>query len=169
MLWKECLSLALQRPNFCNANICVRLALFLEYVIIVLVFVVNSKRRLLPKEVGLPESGNEEQVREGFKAFGVVLLVMVAVYVLGFFATGGNLAIYRFWAPQVEDARREVFEQTQSYVQGKNTYIARLRLQYEAAEGPQKESLRRLVLQEAETIDDDNLTSVNRAFVNSLR
>src|SRR3989344_4552992 len=108
-------------------------------------------------------------MKDALKIFGIALLVVVAVYVLGFFATGGNLAIYRFWAPQFEDARREVFEQTASYVQGKNTYIARLRAEYETAEGDQKESLRRLVLSEAETIDERNLTSSNRAFVNSLR
>ena len=109
------------------------------------------------------------QMKEGFKIFGVALLVLVAIYVLGFLATGGNLAIYRFWAPQMEDARREVFEQTQSYVQGKNTYIGRLRAQYETAEGRQREALRRLVLTEAETINDEDLTMSNRAFVNSLR
>lgn len=110
-----------------------------------------------------------KQMKEGFKFFGVALLVLVAIYALGFLATGGNLAIYRFWAPQMEDARREVFEQTQSYVQGKNTYIGRLRLQYESTEGRQREALRRLILTEAETIDTENLTPANQAFINSLR
>ena len=109
------------------------------------------------------------QMKEGFKVFVVALLALVAIYVIGFLATGGNLAIYRFWAPQMEDARREVFEQTQSYVQGKNAYISRLRLQYESTEGRQREALRRLVLAEVETIDDGSLTSSNRAFINSLR
>ena len=108
-------------------------------------------------------------MKYGLKAFGVALLVLVAIYILGFFATGGELAIYRFWAPKIEDARREVFEQTQSYVQGKNTYIARLRLQYEMADGSKKSALRGLVLSEAATIDNNKLTPANRAFVNSLQ
>ena len=108
-------------------------------------------------------------MKDGFKVFGYAFLVLLAIYVLGFFATGGELAIYRFWAPQMEDVKREVFEQTQSYVQGKNTYIARLRRDYESSEGPQRESIHRLILSEAETIDEGNLTASNRAFVNSLR
>ena len=108
-------------------------------------------------------------MKDVFKAIGALFGVFITVYIIGFFITGGNLAIYKFWAPKFEDARREVFEQTQSYVQGKNTYISRLRLQYEAAEGNQKEALRRTILAEAETIDAENLTPTNRSFVGSLR
>ena len=109
------------------------------------------------------------KMKDGLKIFVVILLVLAGFYAIGFLATGGELAIYRFWAPKFEEARRGVFEQSPSYVQGKNTYIARLRLQYEEAEGPQKESLRRLILSEAETIDGANLTSSNQKFVTSLR
>ena len=108
-------------------------------------------------------------MKDILKFGGAALGGLVFLYILGFFASGGNWAIYRFWAPRMEDARREVFEQTQSYVQGKNTYISRLRLQYESAEGKHKEALRRVILSEAETIDNENLTPANRSFVNSLR
>jgi hypothetical protein len=107
--------------------------------------------------------------KELLKIIGYAFIALVFLYASGFLATGGDLAIYRFWAPKMEDARREVFEQTQSYVQGKNTYISRLRLQYESTSGNQRESLRRLILSEAETIDDSNLTPANLAFVNEIR
>lgn len=110
---------------------------------------------------------------EVFKVFGAIVAILVVVfgiaYGIGFLATGGDLMIYKFFAPKMEEARREVFEQTPSYVQGKNTYIARLRLEYETAEGEQKEALRRLILTEAETIDEENLTPANRSFVYGLR
>jgi len=108
-------------------------------------------------------------MKEGLKIFGIAFLILLGFYVLGFFVTGGELAIYKFWAPKIEDARREVFEETQSFVHGKNTYIARLQLQYESAEGEQKEAIRRLVLEEASTISDENLTPSNRAFIRRLR
>ena len=109
-------------------------------------------------------------MKEVLKYFGAVFGVLFLIYVLVFFATGGNLAIYKFWAPKLQEARRDVFEQTQSYVHGKNSYIARLRLQYDSSSGgPQKEALRRLVITEAETIDEVNLTPTNQAFVNNLR
>lgn len=66
---------------------------------------------------------------------------------------------------------RAVFEQTQSFVHGKNTYIARLRLQYEVetADATTKESLRRLIIEEAETIDFDKLSTSNQLFISKLR
>jgi hypothetical protein len=97
------------------------------------------------------------------------LCFLVLIYAFGFLATGGDLIIYRFWAPRFENAKREVFVQTQSYVQGKNTYIARLRLQYETADASQKEPFRRLILSEAETISVANLTVQNRGFIETLR
>ena len=93
---------------------------------------------------------------------------LLVLYVLGFLATGGNLAIYRFWAPQFRDAQREVFERSQSFVQGKVQYIARLRLEYEAAPEGRKESLRRLILTEASQVDPELLPVSTRTFVESL-
>lgn len=96
------------------------------------------------------------------------LMIMAGVYVLGFIATGGDLVIYRFWAPKQENARREVFENTQSYVQGKTDYINALRLDYQGAEGVQKEALRRTILTEAGNVDISSLPVDLRSFVASL-
>ena len=53
-----------------------------------------------------------------FKGVGIALLALILIYGFGFLATGGDLAIYRFWAPKQEAARRQVYEQTKSYRQG---------------------------------------------------
>lgn len=91
----------------------------------------------------------------------LLLIVVLAAIGFGLHSAGliGNAAV-----------GRAVFEQTQSYVHGKNTYIARLRMQYESpgsADNP--EALRRLIIEEAETIDEDKLTPSNRNFVARLR
>ena len=112
----------------------------------------------------LPSGG--EVIGKGIK-WG--LIAVLIVFVVAMVATGAYIEIYRVWAPVKEEARREVFEQTPSYVLGKNTYIARLRAQYEAAEDERKQSLRQLVLEEAATIDESNLSSGNRAFIRTLR
>jgi hypothetical protein len=49
----------------------------------------------------------------------VILVFLVVSYGIGFLATGGDLVIYRFWAPKYANAQREVFVNTNSYVQGK--------------------------------------------------
>ena len=104
------------------------------------------------------------------RVFLALLVAMIGMYGLGFVATGGDLAIYQFWAPKMENAKRQVFENTQSYVQGKVEYIGRLRYQYLAAEpgSAQQASLRMLILSEASTIDIDKLPYAEKAFVQQL-
>ena len=104
------------------------------------------------------------------RIFLFIFAALLAMYVLGFFATGGDLAIYRFWAPKYENAKREVFENTQSYVQGKSEYIGKLRYQYQSAEpGAQKDALKTLILSEASTVDNSKLPADEQAFINSLK
>ena len=96
---------------------------------------------------------------------GVGLVVWLGLNLI----IAGNLFTFKFWAPEFRDAQREVFEQSQSYVQGKETYLARLRLQYETAEeGPQRESLRRMILTEASTVDGEDLSEGLQEFLAEL-
>lgn len=99
---------------------------------------------------------------------GILLGVVVLSFVLGFIATGGEYVTYRFWAPKQENAERVVFQNTNAYIQGKATYINRLYLDYQSAEGPQKEQLRRTILSEASTVDTTKLPADARAIVDEM-
>ncbi len=77
-----------------------------------------------------------------------VLAFMVVTYGLGFIATGGDLAIYRFWAPKQEAARRQVYEQTKSYRQGSIQRLNSLCSQINAADSEHKPMLQDVVAQE---------------------
>jgi hypothetical protein len=102
-------------------------------------------------------------------AFGAVL-AMVLLYGLGFLATGGDLAIYRFWAPKQANAQREVFVNTNSYIQGKTDYLNRLRFEYVASkDADQKASLRTLILSEAANVDNSKLPIDLQAFISTLK
>lgn len=103
------------------------------------------------------------------RVFLAVMAAMIAIYAIGFIATGGDLAIYRFWAPKQENARRVVFENTQSFVQGKISHLTDLQLAYEQAEGNQKSAIRTAILREAAQIDLDKLPPDLRGFVPSLK
>lgn len=94
---------------------------------------------------------------------------MIVIYGAGFLATGGDLAIYRFWAPKKANAGREVFENTQGYVQGKVEYLTRLRFQYNSAEGSQKQALRQLILDEASTVNNNKLPYELQSFIEGLK
>lgn len=49
-------------------------------------------------------------------AVGIFLLVGFLAF--GFAIQGGNFFLYKFWAPQYEQVRRETYEQTKSYQKG---------------------------------------------------
>ena len=81
---------------------------------------------------------------------------------------GGGLLHWKFWAVQYRDAQREVFEQSQSYVQGKVSYLTRLQLSYEGAEGRYREALRRTIITEAATVDADDLPESLQTFITEV-
>ena len=115
---------------------------------------------------------NEVQREFYWSAPRVVLAALLALFVmygLGFLATGGDLAMYRFWAPKQADAQREVFEHTQSYIEGKRGNIARMRLEYENADPAHKAALRTMILSEADSVDISKLPPTQQAFISSLR
>jgi hypothetical protein len=95
--------------------------------------------------------------------------LLVVIYVLGFLATGGDLAIYRFWAPKQVDAQREVFTHSQSYVQGKIQNINQECFAYHTAEGAQKAALAGEIRNEAATIPLSKLTPDEQACVAEAR
>jgi hypothetical protein len=101
-------------------------------------------------------------------AFGA-FFVLLLVYALGFLATGGNLAIYRFWAPKMANAQNQVFHHTQAFVDGKNTYIVRLCNEATQAEGAQKVALNSEIQQEASTIDPTELNPAAQACVSQAK
>ena len=98
-----------------------------------------------------------------------LLAVVVALTVVNFIGTGGNLAIYRFWAPKMANAQNQVFHHTQAFVDGKNTYIVRLCNEATQAEGAQKAALNSEIRQEASTIDPTELNPAAQACVNQAK
>jgi hypothetical protein len=105
-----------------------------------------------------------------FNKIGLAFLLLILLYGIGFLATGGNLAIYRFWAPRQANAEREVFVNTNSYIQGKTDYLSRLRFEYQSAkDADQKAALRTLILSEAANVDNSKLPTDLQGFIASLK
>ncbi len=97
--------------------------------------------------------------------------VIGAIGLLIAFGVGGRLLGQeqrRFFEPRDRAIDRQVYEQTPSFVHGKATYIGRLRLQYESAEGAHQTSLRAAILREASTVDTSLLPPATQRFLNTL-
>ena len=105
-----------------------------------------------------------------FKGLGICLLTLVLMHGIGFLVTGGDLSMYKFWAPKQANAERQVFVNTNSYVQGKTDYLSRLRLAYKTADSPaQKSALKETILIEAANVDNDKLPVDLQIFINGLK
>jgi len=64
------------------------------------------------------------------KITGIVVAVLLVPFAIAFY----SIFLYRATAPVMEDARREVFQNTQSYVHGKVQMLAKYKVEYDKAD-----------------------------------
>ena len=102
------------------------------------------------------------------KVVGWSLLALAVIFTLGFIFTGEDLVTYMFFAPKYANVQREVFTNTQSFVQGKAEYLGKLKYQYLMADGPQKQALRSLIMDEARSVDMQKMPPDIQGFVRTL-
>lgn len=92
-------------------------------------------------------------------AFKWIVVFMLFVFALTMVGNALGLFSYRLWAPEREEARREVYEETPSFVHGKRQYLTRLHMEWQRA---QSEGARGAICSaarhEASTLDPKHLT-----------
>lgn len=97
------------------------------------------------------------------------VLGLFALVFLVFFFNSVDLASFKFFAPKYENARREVFENTQSYVEGKRQEVSKYRLEYLRAKDPaEKNAIRMTILQSTANLDLSKLPPDLEMFVRQL-
>lgn len=102
-----------------------------------------------------------------FKTIGITFGVIVLLIMLAWGSTAMNLLHFQFFAPKMEAVKREVFEQTPSYVRGKEQHLTSLCLEYARAEETHKNILKTVILLEASEVDENRLSShVNNCLAN---
>lgn len=104
------------------------------------------------------------------RIFGIVILVIIGLLALSFAGHAVGLFNLKFWGPKFEEAKREVFEETQSFVHGKISHINRLRLEYESTTSDtRKAALRTMILNEAAVLELDELPPDLQVFIRQLK
>ncbi len=108
---------------------------------------------------------------KGFAVFGGIVLAILLFVGLMFGLSALGLVHYQFFAPKFQAAEREVYEQTPSYVQGKEQSLSELRLEYQRAKTQgEKNNIKAMVINEAATVDLNLLKDRSlRRFVQDLR
>lgn len=110
-------------------------------------------------------------MKEWFKIIGIGLAVLLALLVLGFGLRGASLFTYKFWAPQEENVRREVFENTKSFNQGTIQELAQAYNEFNdpKASEAQKAALKAMALHQTADFDIDKMPPYLAAWVGQLR
>lgn len=68
----------------------------------------------------------------------ITIASIIGLFLLIFLANEFSIFGTRFWGVRKENARREVFEQTQSYVEGKRQELIKLHHEWNNASGDDK-------------------------------
>lgn len=103
------------------------------------------------------------------KVIGGVAVVAIVLFGLPWLFTGNAVAIFRVFAPQTEQIRRETFEQSKAYRQGLIQELQNMQFQYEQARPEHKAALRSLILKRVADMPEDMLTSNLHEFISQLR
>ena len=108
-----------------------------------------------------------ERVKMAGLSVGSLVTALVLVFVLGL----AGLGYYKFFAPRRENVRREVFEQTKSYVHGKIQDLAKHKAEYDRAETDEdKEAIQAVIRHQFAAFDVSQIDSPElRACLKRMR
>jgi len=107
-----------------------------------------------------------------FKGIVIFLGIIVLLGIGGFVANGTGLITYKFFGPKWENARREVFENTNSFTKGKNQEATRLMFQYNQATDPvEKNAIKQTIALSFADFNEDKYTkSIElKAFIKRMK
>lgn len=110
------------------------------------------------------------------KTFGAIvagiLLLIVVVIALGALGLGGryiNMKVEAWFAPREQNIRREVFENTKSYNEGKEQELVKYKFEYDRAKGKDDvgtmKAVESAVRHNFADYEDDRLSPELREFV----
>jgi hypothetical protein len=100
---------------------------------------------------------------------GLVLLGIVALFGLTWAIQGNQFFLYKVFAPQMEEARREVFENTKSYQQGTIQNLRRMQEEYVTADTQHQGALASIILHTAADFPEADMPADIKAFVSELK
>ena len=100
---------------------------------------------------------------------GGFILFMVVVLGLGWLGAGNEFFLYKYFAPKMEQVRRETFEQTKSYNQGMIQELQNMQFEYIQASNEHKMALRSIILHRAADYPVDKMPVDLRQFIQQLK
>ena len=100
----------------------------------------------------------------GFKIFIGAMLFIALLFGLQY----AGIVNYSYFAPKKENARREVFESTQSYVESKRQLITKYYDEWRKSDKEEKNAIRSIVLQEFANFDLTKLSPTQKDWYDKI-
>lgn len=100
------------------------------------------------------------------KGIIIGISILGIIFIFGLFGLGWQ----KFFLPKQENIKREVFEQTQSFIHGKTQDLAKYYEEYTKADDKEKEAIKQIIIIRFAELDATKLTSPKlRTFLESTR
>jgi hypothetical protein len=99
----------------------------------------------------------------------IVIVALAAIVGITWVVQGNEFFLYRYFAPKMEQVRRQTFEQTKSYRQGMTQELENMRFEYEKAAPEQKAALASIILHRAADVDEAMMNTDLIEFIHKLR
>lgn len=104
-------------------------------------------------------------VKIGLLSLGGLLLILGLSLGFGWF----DVFYTKTVGKAKQDAQREVFENTQSYVEGKRQEAIKIRLEYMRADSADQEAIRMVIIQSFANFDEEKLPDELRNFIHDMK
>lgn len=98
-----------------------------------------------------------------------ILVVLLVLFGVTWLVQGNDFFLYKTFAPQYEQVRRETFEQSKAYNQGVAQDISNFQQQYIQANDSQKDALASVIIHRTADYDLSKLSPDQRSFIEKLR
>lgn len=103
------------------------------------------------------------------KIVGICFLGLVVILGLTWIGQGNNFFLYKVFAPQYEQVRRETFEESKAYNQGMVQELQNMQFKYEQADQSGKDALRPIILHRAADYPEDKMPQDLKQFIHKLK
>jgi hypothetical protein len=103
------------------------------------------------------------------KFIATLLGIVVLMLCIGWAFTGNNFFLYKYFAPQYEQVRREVFKGSEAYREGMLQELSQMHLDYIKGTTEQKAAIASVVMHRVAYFDTKLLTPELREFIAEVR
>lgn len=104
-----------------------------------------------------------------WKIVGAGFLCLLELFAVMWLVQGNEFFMMKFFAPKMEQVRRETFEQSKAYNQGMIQELRNAQQNYIMANANEKAALRSVILHQFADYDKNKLPSDLYEFMNSLQ